>query len=81
MTKTIEFYFDFGSPTVYLASTQLPVIAERNGSIVRSEYGQRLVGLNCPLIDQTAIDSYICHKQLSRLVIMSPGGVLMLMAG
>ncbi len=27
MTKTIEFFFDFGSPTTYLAHTQLPRIA------------------------------------------------------
>ena len=29
MTKNIEFYFDFGSPTAYLAFTQLQLIAER----------------------------------------------------
>ena len=27
MSKTIEFYFDFGSPAAYLAWTQLPAIA------------------------------------------------------
>jgi 2-hydroxychromene-2-carboxylate isomerase len=27
MTKTVEFFFDFGSPTTYLAYTQLPKIA------------------------------------------------------
>lgn len=27
MQQTIDFYFDFGSPTAYLASTQLPSIA------------------------------------------------------
>ena len=32
MTKKITFCFDFGSPTVYLASTQLPKIAERNSA-------------------------------------------------
>ena len=42
MTRTIEFYFDFGSPTVYLASTQLPLIAERNGAIL--EYYPILLG-------------------------------------
>ena len=26
MTKTVEFYFDLGSPTTYLAHTQLPQI-------------------------------------------------------
>tara|TARA_B100000575_G_scaffold238849_1_gene201269 strand:- start:111 stop:698 length:588 start_codon:yes stop_codon:yes gene_type:complete len=30
MTKNIEFYFDFGSPTAYLAFTQLQLIAEKN---------------------------------------------------
>ena len=29
MVKNIEFYFDFGSPTAYLAYTQLKLIAER----------------------------------------------------
>ena len=29
MVKDIEFYFDFGSPTAYLAFTQLQLIAER----------------------------------------------------
>lgn len=30
--KTIEFYFDFGSPTTYLAHTQLPRIAAETGA-------------------------------------------------
>ncbi len=32
MTKTIEFFFDFGSPTSYLAYTQLPKIAAETGA-------------------------------------------------
>jgi len=32
MAKQVEFYFDFGSPTTYLAFTQLPKIAERTGA-------------------------------------------------
>ena len=32
MTKTIEFYFDFGSPAAYLAATQLPHIAADAGA-------------------------------------------------
>ncbi|MGI3132036.1 2-hydroxychromene-2-carboxylate isomerase [Halopseudomonas pachastrellae] len=32
MSKTIEFYFDVGSPASYLAWRQLPVIAERTGA-------------------------------------------------
>ncbi len=32
MTKTIEFYFDFGSPTAYLAHTQLKKMAEKHGA-------------------------------------------------
>jgi 2-hydroxychromene-2-carboxylate isomerase len=32
MSKTIEFYFDFGSPTAYLAYTQLPKIAAEAGA-------------------------------------------------
>ena len=32
MTKKVEFLFDVGSPTAYLAYTQLPAIAERSGA-------------------------------------------------
>ncbi|HJM61023.1 MAG TPA: DsbA family protein, partial [Alphaproteobacteria bacterium] len=32
MAATIEFFFDFGSPTAYMAHTQLPGIAERTGA-------------------------------------------------
>ena len=32
MTKTAEFFFDFGSPTAYLAWTQLPGIAAQTGA-------------------------------------------------
>ena len=32
MSKTIEFFFDFGSPTTYLANTQLPKLAEDCGT-------------------------------------------------
>ena len=32
MSKEIDFYFDFGSPTAYLAFTQLPLIAKRNNT-------------------------------------------------
>ena len=32
MTKTVEFLFDFGSPTSYLAYKQLPKIAARHGA-------------------------------------------------
>ena len=31
MTKTVEFFYDFGSPTVYLAATQLPAVADQAG--------------------------------------------------
>ena len=34
MAKSVEFFFDFGSPTVYLAATQLPKIAERHGALL-----------------------------------------------
>jgi 2-hydroxychromene-2-carboxylate isomerase len=34
MTKTVEFVFDVGSPTTYLAWTQLPKIAKRNDAAV-----------------------------------------------
>ena len=40
--KTIEFYFDFGSPTTYLAWTQLPAVAERQGATI--EYIPFLLG-------------------------------------
>lgn len=32
MAKQLEFYFDYGSPTTYLAWTQLPGLAERTGA-------------------------------------------------
>jgi 2-hydroxychromene-2-carboxylate isomerase len=32
MSKTVEFYFDLGSPATYLAYTQLPKICEQTGS-------------------------------------------------
>lgn len=30
--KRLEFFFDFGSPTTYLAYTQMPVISQRTGA-------------------------------------------------
>lgn len=32
MSKTVEFFFDFGSPTTYLAHTQLPAICAEHGA-------------------------------------------------
>lgn len=32
MTRSVEFFFDVGSPTAYLASTQLPALCERAGA-------------------------------------------------
>lgn len=40
--KTIEFWFDFGSPTTYLAHTQLPRIARETGA--RLVYKAMLLG-------------------------------------
>ncbi|WP_213952881.1 2-hydroxychromene-2-carboxylate isomerase [Variovorax sp. dw_954] len=34
MEKTVEFYFDFGSPAAYLAATQLPHIAADTGATI-----------------------------------------------
>lgn len=34
MVKTVEFYFDFGSPASYLAWTQLPGIAAEQGAVL-----------------------------------------------
>ncbi len=34
MAKTLDFYFDYGSPTSYLAYTQLPMLAKRTGATV-----------------------------------------------
>lgn len=34
MTKTVEFFFDYGSPFTYLAWTQLPALAERTGATI-----------------------------------------------
>lgn len=42
MSKTIEFFFDVGSPASYLAWTQLPSLAERCGA--QLEYQPMLLG-------------------------------------
>ena len=34
MAKTVEFYFDYGSPNAYLAYHRLPAIAERTGATI-----------------------------------------------
>ena len=34
MTKTVDFYFDFGSPAAYLAYTQLPKLVAETGATV-----------------------------------------------
>ena len=34
MSKTVDFYFDFGSPAAYLAATQLPHIAADTGATI-----------------------------------------------
>jgi 2-hydroxychromene-2-carboxylate isomerase len=34
MSKTVEFFFDVGSPTTYLAWTQLPAIARETGASI-----------------------------------------------
>jgi 2-hydroxychromene-2-carboxylate isomerase len=34
MSKTVEYYFDFGSPAAYLASTQLPALSAETGATV-----------------------------------------------
>lgn len=35
MSKTVEFFFDFGSPASYLAWTQLPALCARHGAELR----------------------------------------------
>lgn len=40
--KTVEFFFDFGSPTTYLAHTQLPRLARESGA--RLVYRPMLLG-------------------------------------
>ncbi len=42
MTKTVEFFFDFGSPSTYLAWTQLPSICAKAGA--RLVYRPMLLG-------------------------------------
>jgi 2-hydroxychromene-2-carboxylate isomerase len=42
MPRTIEFLFDFGSPTTYLAHTQLPQLAAETGA--RVDYVPMLLG-------------------------------------
>jgi 2-hydroxychromene-2-carboxylate isomerase len=34
MEKSVDFYFDYGSPTSYLAYTQMPALAQRTGAKV-----------------------------------------------
>lgn len=34
MEKSVDFYFDYGSPTSYLAYTQMPALAKRTGAKV-----------------------------------------------
>jgi 2-hydroxychromene-2-carboxylate isomerase len=41
-SRTIEFFFDFGSPTTYLAHTQLPRIARETGATL--QYRPMLLG-------------------------------------
>ena len=36
MSKTVEFYYDYGSPTAYLAWTQLPALCARHGAELKS---------------------------------------------
>lgn len=42
MTKTVEFFFDFGSPAAYLAWTQMPRIAKETGAQI--DYQPFLLG-------------------------------------
>ncbi len=42
MAKTLEFFYDFGSPATYLAHTQMPGLAERSGADMR--YRPMLLG-------------------------------------
>lgn len=42
MAKTLDFYFDYGSPTAYLAYTQVPGLARRTGATVN--YKPMLLG-------------------------------------
>lgn len=42
MSKTVEFWFDFGSPTAYLAWLQLPKIAAARGAAI--DYRPMLLG-------------------------------------
>ena len=42
MTRAVEFYFDYGSPTTYLAWTQLPDVCARHGADL--EYKPILLG-------------------------------------
>lgn len=42
MQKTVEFYYDFGSPTSYLAFRQLPALCEKHGAQI--DYKPVLLG-------------------------------------
>ena len=55
VTKSVEFYFDYGSPAAWLAYTQLPKLAADTGATVVLKpilslpppYQQSRRGLNC----------------------------------
>ena len=42
MPKTLEFYFDYGSPAAYLAWTQVPLLARQTGAAI--DYKPMLLG-------------------------------------
>ena len=58
MSKSVEFFFDVGSPTVYLAATQLSKIAGRHGATVL----WRPFLLGGVLRDATKYHSFLIHS-------------------
>ena len=57
--KTLEFFFDFGSPTTSLAHTQLPRLARESGA--RLVYRPMLLGGN--YLDYFVLDRDPAHGQ------------------
>ena len=52
MAKSVEFYFDFGSPNAYLAYTRLPGLAKRTGAEI--VYRPMLLGGVFKAVDNTS---------------------------
>ena len=68
MSKNVEFFFDFGSPTSYLAYTQLPKLAAECGATLeRLREELRLRGQELPLALPVLVRDLFAECGLGRL--------------